>query len=145
MGAAVPRPLRIPAAVAVLMLAMAGCGESSEDPIEVTKQYIEAYDRGDLRVCDELVTEGYLESLGRAVKQDGRVVCEKQVKQLEPGLIVLDVIPSVEERGDIVDVTARLFVNGRQVQQKIRLKREDGELLVDRVDEEQPAQPPTQG
>lgn len=128
-----PRALASLAASAVL--ALAACGGSSDDPIEVTKQFIEAYDTADTDVCDELVTERYLRSLAEeAGSGDGHAACVRQVEALEPAIIRLDVVPSVEERGDTVDVVVRLIVNGAQREQEVTLRRVEGELRVDRVD-----------
>ena len=124
------------AACAALSLAAAGCGDrGKDDPIEVVKRYIESYDRGDLIVCDQLVTDGYLRFLGRAAGgRDGREVCEQQVRAAEQFDIRVDVIPSVERRGDIVDVQVRLFVGDQQVDHEIRLRKRGDELLVERSD-----------
>ena len=131
-----PPARQILAACAVLSFAAAGCGDrGKDDPIEVVKRYIESYDRGDLVVCDELVTDGYLRFLGRAAGgQDGREVCEQQVRAAEQFDITVDVVPSVERKGDIVDVQVRLFVDDRQVEHEIRLRKRDDELLVERSD-----------
>ena len=130
------RARMILAACAVLSLAAGGCGDrGKDDPIEVVKRYIESYDRGDLIVCDELVTDGYLRFLGRvAGGQDGRQVCEQQVRAAEQFDITVDVIPSVERKGDIVDVRVRLSVGDRQVNHAIRLRKSGDELLVERSD-----------
>jgi hypothetical protein len=131
-----PPARTILAACAALSLVAAGCGDrGKDDPIEVVKRYIESYDRGDLIVCDELVTEGYLRFLGRAAGgQDGRQVCEQQVRAAEQFDITVDVIPSVERNGDVVDVEVRLFVDDQQVEHEIRLRKRDDELLVERSD-----------
>lgn len=125
------------AACAVLVLALAACGNrGKDDPIEVVKRYIESYDKGDLAVCDELVTKRYLRELGRRTGQDGRRTCEQLVRSAARLDITLDVIPSVQERGGAVEVVARLNVDGRQVSQDFRLRRQpNGDLLVDRVDQ----------
>lgn len=127
-------PLVAAAACAALVIILAACGDRGrDDPIEVVKRYIESYDRGDLIVCDDLVTDGYLRWLSRAAGGlDGRTVCEQQVRAAEQFDISVDVIPSVQERGDIVDVEVRLMVDGRQVDDEIRLRKRDGELLVER-------------
>ena len=124
------------AACAALLLAATGCGDrGKDDPIEVVKRYIESYDRGDLIVCDDLVTDGYLRYLARAAHQpDGRQVCEQQVRAAEQFDIRVDVIPSVERSGDVVDVEVRLFVDDQQVTSRIRLRDRGDELLVERSD-----------
>lgn len=131
-----PTARPILAACAALSLAAGGCGDrGKDDPIEVVKRYIESYDRGDLIVCDELVSEGYLRFLGRAAGgQDGRQVCEQQVRAAEQFDITVDVIPSVERNGDVVDVEVRLFVDDQQVEHEIRLRKRDDKLLVERSD-----------
>lgn len=131
-----PPARSILAACAALALAAGGCGDrGKDDPIEVVKRYIESYDRGDLIVCDELVTEGYLRFLGRAAGgRDGREVCEQQVRAAEPLDITVDVIPSVQRKGDVVDVEVRLFVDDRQITHGLRLRKRGDVLLVDRSD-----------
>ena len=133
-----PPARRTLAACAALALALGGCStdRGKDDPIEVVKRYIESYDRGDLAVCDELVTDRYIRALGRAAHQNGRETCEQLVRAAERLDITLDVIPAVEEKGDVVNVQARLNVNGQQVTQDMRLRRQpNGDLLVDRVDQ----------
>ena len=131
-----PRARTILAACAALSIAVAGCGDrGKDDPIEVVKRYIESYDRGDLIVCDELVTDGYLRFLGRAAGgRNGREVCEQQVRAAEQLDIRVDVIPSVQRQGDLVDVEVRLDVDGRQVNHQVRLRKQGDALLVDRSD-----------
>lgn len=127
---------RIPARPVVLgcmALALGGCGGAARDPEEVVKEFIEAYDRGDPRACRELVTDGYVKAITREDGERGRELCEQQLAGIAPADVKLDLIPSVDDRGDVVDVVVRLRIDGRQEEQSLRLRRQDGEYRVDRL------------
>jgi hypothetical protein len=132
-----PLPHRTLAACAVLALPVAGCGDrGKDDPIEVVKRYVESYDKGDLAVCSDLVTDGYLRRLSRAAGgADGLLACEALVRGSEQLDISLDVVPRVEQTDGTYEVDARLNVDGEQVEQHLRLRRQGDALLVDQVDE----------
>jgi hypothetical protein len=118
---------RLVAIVALAGLAAGGCGADSDDPIEIVKQYVEAFDRGeDDRACGELVTERFLAEVGADA-------CRRQVAALSPLDVKVDLIASIDERGDSAVAVVRLEINGKLQRRRIRLRRQDGEWRIDQV------------
>jgi hypothetical protein len=127
---------RLAAACSLLAtVALAACGETDRPPEEVVREYVEAFDRADEAACDDLVTDDFLTSAvrDRLGVEEARRACIEQLEALERERVAVVLIPAVDTRGDVSNVTVRIERGDERPLQRITLRRVDGEWRVDRV------------
>jgi hypothetical protein len=103
-------------------------GSDEQKAEETVRQFIKATNEHDGdKLCDDLVTEEFIEQATGATGDRARDVCKKEFKSLKsPGLSLVR-IERTEIDGDEGRVTVVLETSRRRLPQVLRLRKEDGD------------------
>ena len=121
-------------ACTLLALGSASCGAGDEREAEqVARLLVQALDERDPRLCDELVTQRFLERMTGRRGALARAACRRQLLALG-GHFRLAALKRVEVRDDRATLTADVETDGRLVEQRLELVRELGAFRLDRAE-----------
>ena len=114
------------AAVAVLLGA---CGGSDKGDVEqAVRDFVEASSKRDAdRVCDDLVTQEYLERSTFQKGDQANEACKQQIKQLKRGDFDLVSLDGTTVKEDTARVRVTLEVQGVPQKAQFRLVKQDGD------------------
>jgi hypothetical protein len=117
------------AVICLLLAAFTGCGGDDEKDAEQTvRDFVEATRTRDAdSFCDELVTQEFLEQTIGATGDRARESCKREFRNLSGLRLALVRIEDTKVDGDSATVTAVLRRQGQRIEQKLRLKKEDGD------------------
>lgn len=117
------------ALVICLLVAVSGCGgDDKQDAEQTVRDFVEATRERDAdKFCDELVTQEFLEQTIGATGARARESCKRELRALSGLRVELVRIVKTELDGDSATVTAVLKRQGQRLEQKLRLKKEDGD------------------
>lgn len=117
------------ALLACSALALPGCGgDDRKDAEQTVRDFVEATRERDAdRFCDELVTQEFLEQSTGATGDRAKESCKRELRALSGLRVKLVRIVKTELDGDSATVTAVLQRQGQRLEQKLRLKKEDGD------------------
>jgi hypothetical protein len=113
-----------------LAAVLGGCGGGNGpdgSPEQTVRDFVDATNRRDAeRFCNELVTQGYLDS-STGLRGDAALkACEKDFRALRGLRLKLLKIRETKIDGDRASVRAELEANGRRQVQLLRLREVDG-------------------
>ena len=121
-------------ACTLLALGSASCGASDEREAEqAARLIVQALDERDPRLCDELVTQRFLERMTGRRGALARAACRRQLSALG-GRFRLAALKRVEVRDDRATLTADVETDGRPAEQRLELVRELGGFRLDRAE-----------
>ena len=114
------------------MLALAACGGGgAADTEQVVRDFSKAMNESDgKRLCEELVTQEFVEQITLARGDSAREQCKDQVKALKTRTFKIVKITSTKVKGDTATVTAEIEQQGQRRPQVFRLKKEDGDFRL---------------
>lgn len=121
------------ASLAVLLLAVAGCG--GDDPAEEAEQVVRDFataitEKDEKRFCEELVSQDFLERTTLAKGDAAKEQCEREIGNLQGTDIKVVEIKKTVVKGDKATVTAKIESQGTASQRKFELVREDGKFRL---------------
>ena len=119
-------PIFLAAAAAV---ALGACGGDDKSDVERTvRDFVEASSKRDGdRVCDDLVTQEYLERSTFQMGGRATEACKKQIKQLKRGSIGLISLDRTTVKDDTARVRVTLEVQDAPQKAEFRLVKQDGD------------------
>jgi predicted lipid-binding transport protein (Tim44 family) len=112
----------------LVLLAVGACGEDDKESVQQTvRDFVKATnDRDGEKLCDELLTEEFIEAVTGAKGDAARKSCEEQFTKSQVRL-GLGAIKRAKVDGDKATVTAEIEVQGQRQLRPFPLKKEDGE------------------
>ena len=121
-------------ACTLLALGWASCGEGDEREAEqAARRIVQALDERDPRLCDELVTQRFLERLTGRRGALARAACRRQLSALD-GHFRLAALKRVDVRDDRATLTVDVETDGGLSEQRLELVRELGAFRLDRAE-----------
>ena len=117
-------------ALICLLVAVSGCGGDDDkgDAEQTVRDFVQATRERDAdKFCDDLVTQEFLEQTIGATGDKARESCKRELKALSAIRVKLVRIEKTVVDGDSATVTAVINSQGQQIEQKLRLKKEDGD------------------
>jgi predicted lipid-binding transport protein (Tim44 family) len=116
-----------PVLLAVATFAACG-GEDKGDAEQTVRDFVNATNERDTeKLCDDLVTQEFLEQLTGATGDKARDACKQQLKSQQAIDIDLEGIKKTEVDGDKATVTATLAAQGQTQDRILRLEKEGGD------------------
>ena len=115
--------------IAVLpVLALGACGsDDSEDAERAVRDFVAATNDRDVdKLCDELLTQEFIEQATGATGDKARDACKQQFKTARVRL-GLGRIKETEVEGDSATVTAEIELQGQKQDRPFPLRKEDGD------------------
>jgi predicted lipid-binding transport protein (Tim44 family) len=121
--------LRRLALVLLAVVTLAACGgEDKGDAEQTVRDFVNATNERDAeKLCDDLVTQEFLEQLTGATGDKARDACKQQLGSQQAIDIDLEGIKKTEIDGDKATVTATLVAQGQTQDRILRLEKEDGD------------------
>jgi predicted lipid-binding transport protein (Tim44 family) len=119
-----------PASVAILVaLAITGCGgDDREEAEQAVRDFVEATNEKDAdRLCDELLTQDFIERATGASGDNAHDACKQQFELITGLKLALVRIRRTKIDGDEAEVSAELRTQGQRRIQRLRLEKEDGD------------------
>jgi hypothetical protein len=119
-----------PASLAILVaLAITGCGgDDREEAEQAVRDFVEATNEKDAdRLCDELLTQDFIERATGASGDDAHDACKQQLELITGLKLALVRIRRTKIDGDEAEVSAELRTQGQRRIQLLRLQKEDGD------------------
>ena len=114
----------------LVLIALAGCGgggSGQEDAEQTVRDFIEASnDRDTGRLCDELLSQQFVEQTTLATGDKAREACKRQYAQLKAARIELIDIQRAEVDGDRARVMTIIEVQGQRANRVFRLVEAEG-------------------
>jgi hypothetical protein len=124
------RPRRSPTAAAVVLAAvvLAGCGGNDQsDARNTVRKFVQAVNARDAgKLCDQLVTETFVEDYTGVSGSDARVQCKRQLRAARGPHLQLLSLGRTEIRGDRATVDSEVATAGERHPQVFQLRREGG-------------------
>jgi ketosteroid isomerase-like protein len=120
-------------AVPICLLALlAGCGGGGGDEKEKAEQtvrdFVTAVNTRDAdKYCDDLITKEFREKSTFATGDKASESCKREIKAITGLHITLVRIVSTKVDGDSATVTAILGRSGQELEQQLRLQKQDGD------------------
>jgi ketosteroid isomerase-like protein len=120
------------ALLALLVVALTtdlfGGGDDKEDAEQVVRDFVTATNKRDAeKLCDELLTEEFIEQATGATGDQARDSCKQQLKATQALNIQLRSIRRTEVDGDQATVVALIAVQSQEQRRTFRLRKEDGD------------------
>jgi Domain of unknown function (DUF4878) len=121
--------LRLTALLLLAAVALAACGgDDEEDAEQAVRDFVTATSKRDAdKLCDELLTEEFIEQATGATGDRARDACKQQLKATRGLRIELRSIRKTEVKDDEATVTAIVTVQGQDQPRRFQLKKEDGD------------------
>ena len=114
----------------LVLAALAGCGGGGgeqDDAEQTVRDFIEASnDRDTGRLCDDLLSQEFVEQTTLATGDKAREACKRQYAQLKAARIELIDIQRAEVDGDTARVMTVIEVQGQRASRVFRLVEADG-------------------
>jgi hypothetical protein len=111
--------------------ALAGCGggDSEQEQAERTvREFVEASNARDTgKLCDELLSQQFVEQTTLATGDNAREACKRPYAQLKAARIELIELKSTEVKGDKARVMAVIDVQGQRANRVFRLVDAEGD------------------
>jgi Domain of unknown function (DUF4878) len=105
-----------------------GSGDDEGDAEQVVRDFVTATSKRDSdKLCDELLTEEFIEQATGATGDQARDACKQQLKATRGLTIELRSIRSTEVEDDEATVVAVVTVQGQDQPRTFRLKKEEGD------------------
>jgi ketosteroid isomerase-like protein len=113
----------------LVTLAITGCGGDDREEVEQTvRDFVEATNEKDAdRLCDELLTQDFIERATGASGDKAHDACKQQFEVITGLKLALVGIRRTKVDGDKAEVTAELKTQGQRRIQLLRLEKEDGD------------------
>jgi hypothetical protein len=116
----------------LVVAALAGCGggggSEQEQAERTVREFIDASNERDTtRLCDELLSQQFVEQTTLATGDNAREACKRQYAQLKAARIELIDIRGAEVDGDRARVKAVIEVQGQRASRLFRLIDVDGD------------------
>jgi hypothetical protein len=117
------------ALICLLLATVSGCGgDDAKDAEQTVRDFVEATRTRDADAfCDELVTQEFLEQTIGATGDRARESCKREFSNLSGLRVDLVRIKNTKVDGESATVTAVLERQGQPLDQKLHLKKEDGD------------------
>jgi hypothetical protein len=114
--------------LAWIVTGLAGDGDDKGDAEQVVRDFVTATSKRDAdKLCDELLTEEFIEQATGATGDQARGACKQQLKATRGLTIELRSIRSTEVEDDEATVVAVVTVQGQDQPRTFRLKKEEGD------------------
>jgi hypothetical protein len=124
------RPLRSPTAAAVVLAAvlLAGCGGNDRsDARNTVRKFVQAVNARDAgKLCDQLVTQTFVEDYTGVSGSDARMQCKRQLRAARGPHLQLLSVGRTEIRGDRASVDSEVATAGERHPQVFQLRKEGG-------------------
>ena len=115
----------------VLVAALAGCGgggAEQDDAEQTVRDFIKASNERDTgKLCDELLSQEFVEQATLATGENARDACKRQYGELKAARIELIDIQSAEIDGEKARVMAVIEIQGQRTNRVFRLVDADGD------------------
>jgi hypothetical protein len=114
--------------VAVVLIDPFGGGDDAGDAEQVVRDFVRATNERDAdALCEELLTDEFVEQATGATGGRARDACKQQLRATQELMIDLRSIRSTEVDGDNATVVALIEVQGQEQRRTFRLQMEDGD------------------
>jgi hypothetical protein len=124
------RPLRSPTAAAVVLAAvlLAGCGGNDRsDARNTVRKFVQAVNARDAgKLCDQLVTQTFVEDYTGVSGSGARMQCKRQLRAARGPHLQLLSVGRTEIRGDRASVDSEVATAGERHPQVFQLRKEGG-------------------
>jgi hypothetical protein len=124
------RPRRSPTAAAVVLAAvvLAGCGGNDQsDARNTVRKFVQAVNARDAgKLCDQLVTQTFVEDYTGVSGSDARMQCKRQLRAARGPHLQLLSVGRTEIRGDRASVDSEVATAGERHPQVFQLRKEGG-------------------
>jgi hypothetical protein len=124
------RPRRSPTAAAVVLAAvlLAGCGGNDRsDARNTVRKFVQAVNARDAgKLCDQLVTQTFVEDYTGVSGSDARMQCKRQLRAARGPHLQLLSVDRTEIRGDRASVDSEVATAGERHPQVFQLRKEGG-------------------
>jgi hypothetical protein len=120
------------AVLAGLLVTVAACGggDDEEKAREAVRAFVDATNERDAdRLCDELVTQEFVERTTGATGDNAREACKRQLRLTAPPVELAE-ITRVRIQGDRAEVTATLGAVAGAQRRVFRVEKEEGDWRV---------------
>jgi len=113
----------------VLVLLVGACGgDDGKDVQQTVRDFVSATnDRDGDRLCDDLVTQGYLEKATGATGDQAKDACKQQLGLITGLRLRLIKLGKPKVDGDKASVTATIAIGSQRTPRSFRLQKEDGD------------------
>src|ERR671924_1265255 len=116
------------ALIASLALVACGGGNDKKDAERVVRDFVTATNERDAdKLCDDLLTEDFIEQTTGATGDKARSTCKQQLKLLRPAKRKLVKISSTKIDGDKATVQTILETQSQPQPQTFKLEKDDGD------------------
>jgi hypothetical protein len=115
------------ACAALLLVSACGGGDDSAQVKETVRDFVTATnDRDGDKLCDDLLTQDYLEKATGATGDKARDACKQQLDLITGLKLRLVKLGEPKVDGDKAVVTATIATGSQQTPRRFRLQKEDG-------------------
>jgi hypothetical protein len=114
----------------VLLLALGACGggDDSKEVQQTVRDFVSATnDRDGDRLCDDLVTQDYLEKATGATGDQAKEACKQQLGLITGLRLRLIRLGKPKLDGDKASVRATIAIGSQRTPRSFRLQKEDGD------------------
>ena len=113
----------------VLVLLVGACGgDDGKDVQQTVRDFVSATnDRDGDRLCDDLVTQGYLEKATGATGDQAKDACKQQLGLITGLRLRLIKLGKPKVDGDKASVTATIAIGSQRTPRSFRLEKEGGD------------------
>jgi ketosteroid isomerase-like protein len=116
-----------PLLVLVLLLGACGGGDDSEQVRQTVRDFVKATnDRDGDRLCDDLVTQDYLEKATGATGDEANDACKQQLDLITGLKLRLIKLAEPKVDGDSATVRATIAIGSQRTPRRFVLHKEDG-------------------
>jgi ABC-type glycerol-3-phosphate transport system substrate-binding protein len=129
----VPRRALVASLIACAALAACGGGNDQEDAEQVVRDFVEATATQNPKLCEELVTDDFLQATTGTKGREAQKLCRQQLAATKGVKLKLIDVKETNVKGDTATVSFRLELEGRRRDQTLELKKEDGDFRVERT------------
>jgi ketosteroid isomerase-like protein len=116
-----------PLLVLLLVLGACGGGNDSEEVRQTVRDFVEATNERDGdRLCDDLVTQDYLEKATGATGDQANEACKQQLDLISGLRLRLISLGKPKVDGDSATVRATIAISSQRTPRSFKLQKEDG-------------------